>query len=266
MVNGTEMPMEVDTGAAVSVISKATKQRYFTHAPLCKSSLKLTTYSGESLQVLVVMSVVVSYNDQTVENLDLYVVDKEGPSLFGREWLYRIQLDWKSIMWTGANDNVSKLLHKYRDVFSSQLGLVKSSEASLELKPNTRPNFCRARGVPFALQPRVEEELSRLVEAGILEKVLKSEWASPIVAVPKTDGTLCICGDFKKTVNPFLCVDQHPLPNPEELFAAVTDGKQFTKLDLSQAYQQLRLDEQSRQITTTIPIEGYIGTSAYLSD
>ena len=128
-------------------------------------------------------------------------------------------------MWTGANDNVSKVLHKYRDFFSSQLGLVKSSEASLELKPNTRPNFCRARSrssSPFALQPRVEEELSRLVEAGILEKVLKSEWASPIVAVPKRDGTLHICGDFKKTVNPFLCVDQHPLPNPEDLFTAVT--------------------------------------------
>ena len=64
----------------MSVISKATKQRYFTHVPLCKSSLKLTTYSGESLQVLGVMSVVVSYNDQTVKNLDLYVMDKEGRS------------------------------------------------------------------------------------------------------------------------------------------------------------------------------------------
>lgn len=190
MVNGTEIPMEVDTGAAVTVISKATKQRYFKNAPLRKSSLKLTTYSGESLLVLGVMTGVVSYNGQTVDNLELYVVDKEGPSLFGREWLYRIQLDWNSIMWTGATDNVSKLIHKYHAVFSSQLGLVKSCEASLEVKSNTKPNFSRARGVPFALQPRIEQELRRLVEVGILEKIEKSDWASPIVAVPKRDGTL----------------------------------------------------------------------------
>ena len=90
-------------------------------------------------------------------------------------------------------------------------------------------------------------EIDRLEAAGILEKVEYSEWAAPIVPVPNKDGKLHICGDFEVTINPYLEVDQHPLPNPEEMFATLAGGKKFTKLDLSQAYQQLQLDESSRK-------------------
>ena len=45
-------------------------------------------------------------------------------------------------------------------------------------------------------------------------------------------------------------VDQYPLPKPEELFASLSGGKKFTKLDLSQAYQQIVLDDQSKDLVT----------------
>ena len=62
-----------------------------------------------------------------------------------------------------------------------------------------------------------------------------SEWATPIVAVPKPDGRVRLCGDFKVTVNQSLTVDQYPLPKVEDLLATLASGKQFTKLDLTQA-------------------------------
>ena len=65
------------------------------------------------------------------------------------------------------------------------------------------------------------------------------------MAVPKKDGKFRICGDYKVTVNQALSVDQYPLPKPEDLFATLAGGKVFTKLDLSQAYLQLQLDEKS---------------------
>ena len=52
------------------------------------------------------------------------------------------------------------------------------------------------------------------------------------------------------TVNQSLEVDQYPLPKPDELFASLAGGQKFTKLDLSQAYQQLLLDAESRQYVT----------------
>ena len=84
----------------------------------------------------------------------------------------------------------------------------------------------------------------------MLEKVRYSEWAAPIVPVVKPDKSIRICGDYKVTVSSVLEVDQHPLPNPEQLFVELSEGEKFTKLDLSQAYQQILLDEDSRQYVT----------------
>lgn len=68
--------------------------------------------------------------------------------------------------------------------------------------------------------------------------------------VPKKDGTIQICGDYKVTVNPSLAIDIHPIPTPQELFASLAGGQKFTKLDLSQAYQQLLLDDKSKELVT----------------
>ena len=75
-----------------------------------------------------------------------------------------------------------------------------SIQASLKLKEDVAPRFHRPRSLPFALKEPVEQELHRLEEAGILEKVSHSEWAAPIVPVPKKDGKVRLCGDYKVTV------------------------------------------------------------------
>ena len=77
-----------------------------------------------------------------------------------------------------------------------------------------------------------------------------SDWAAPIVVVPKGDGCLRVCGDYKVTVNPVLAVDKYPLPKPDDLMAQLAGGQKFSKLDLSQAYQQILLDENSRKFVT----------------
>ena len=97
--------------------------------------------------------------------------------------------------------------------------------------------------MPFALKPPIEKELDRLEAAGVLWKVNSSDWATPIVPVPKKDGQLCNCGDYKVTVNQALETKQYLLPKPEDLFATLVGDKKFTKLDLSHAYLQLPLDK-----------------------
>ena len=56
-----------------------------------------------------------------------------------------------------------------------------------------------------------------------------------------------ICGDFSVTVNPVSKLDRYPIPKIEDLFARLRNGKFYSKIDLSYAYQQLLLDDESKK-------------------
>ena len=85
----------------------------------------------------------------------------------------------------------------------------------------------RAGSAPYALRPVIEKDLICLEKMGAIEKVKYSDWATPIVPVPKPDGTVRVCSDFKITVNPMLHVDQHLISKAEDLFATLAGGKKF---------------------------------------
>jgi len=70
------------------------------------------------------------------------------------------------------------------------------------------------------------------------------------VPVVKKDRSVRICGDFKTTVNQACPTESYPLPRVDELFADLAGGKYFTKLDMSNAYLQLPLSDQSKQLVT----------------
>ena len=120
---------------------------------------------------------------------------------------------------------------------------MKGFKAKIFVDPDATPRFSKARSVPYAFWDKVEAELDRLVNVGILEP---ADWASPIVSVLKADKeSVCICGDFvKQTINPVSKLDRYPIPKVEDLFAKLSGGK---ALDLSQAYQQLLLDDDSKK-------------------
>ena len=192
----------------------------------------------------------VRYGSQMYEQLPLYVVEGVGPSLMGRDWLRAIRLDWESIARVSKTSNVEALLEQYQGVFTEGLSQMNTFEAVLQLKPGSEPRFLKARPVPFALKEAIGRELDRLEKEGIMQKVTTSNWATPVVPVPKGDGKLRLCGDYKTTVNPALEVDQYPLPKPEELFATLAGGKHFSKIDLTHAYQQMSLREDCRELVT----------------
>jgi hypothetical protein len=83
-----------------------------------------------------------------------------------------------------------------------------------------------------------------------LRPVQFSDWATPIVPVRKSDGGVQICGDYKITFNRAAKLERYPIPRIEELFASLSGGKTFSKLDLSHAYLQVPLDEQSQKYVT----------------
>ena len=65
-----------------------------------------------------------------------------------------------------------------------------------------------------------------------------------------------VCGDYKVTINPVLQVDQYPVPKADDLLATLAGGQKFSMLDLSQAYQQVLLEEDSHKYVTINVHEG----------
>eukprot|EP00795_Rhopilema_esculentum_P009037 gene9037-16680_t len=181
--------------------------------------------------------------------LPLVVVDGDKPALLGRNWLMEIKFDWNQLFVVNYGLG-EELVKKYKNVFDAQHGVIKGYKADLLLKKDAKPVFKKARPVPFSLKEIVEKELNRLTKDGIMAPVMHSDWASPIVVVQKTDGRGRICGDYKVSVNPVLDVDQYPLPNIEDIFATLSGGVYFSKLDFSNAYQKLELEEDAKDVLT----------------
>jgi hypothetical protein len=249
-INDHPRKMELDTGAGVTVIS----ERDF-KSKWQPTNMKLRSATGQRLYLAGEAMVKVKIGE-TTKNVKLYIAKGECPALFGRNWISEFYgKDWAE-RFTQVNlleieDQVQALCKKYDEtVFKPGLGKLKEIKASLKLKQNTQPKFCKPRPVPYAVKPKLEATLEKMVAEGNIEKVDYSEWATPIVAVVKPDGSVRVCGDYKVTVNPCLEVNQHPLPRIEDCFQAMNRGKKFTKLDLAQAYNQVPLEEVAKELTT----------------
>ena len=76
--------MEVDTGAAVSLMAQAIQEKLFPEAILKQSPTRLRTYTGESMKVIGELPVTATYGNES-KRLTLYIVPGNGPTLLGRE-------------------------------------------------------------------------------------------------------------------------------------------------------------------------------------
>ena len=249
MINNHPVPMELDMGASVSVISESTYNTVLKDTvPLESTDISLHTYMGEELPVLGVTTVAISYESQTTF-LPLVVVKGDRASLFGRNWLEHIKLNWLVIHKVSNNWEVDDLLQKHQQLFHEELGMLKGMEDKIHVPPNAQPHYFKPRPLAYSLKAKVEKELDWLQEAGVIRPVQFSDWAAPIVPIVKADGSIHICGDYNVTVNAVSKLDNYPLPRVDDLFTAMSGWKVFLKLDLTHAYQQVLLSEKLKKYT-----------------
>ena len=78
--------MEVDTGAAVSIISGAVFTSQFPQKHLSPAAITLKTYTREPMKVLREVEVSVQYDQQPPQQL-----------LLGHNWLHHLKLNWYHI-------------------------------------------------------------------------------------------------------------------------------------------------------------------------
>ena len=92
----------------------------------------------------------------------------------------------------------------------------------------------------------METEIQEMIDLGVLEQSV-SPYSSSVVLVPKKDGSVRCCIDFRK-LNKVTEFDAEPMPNME-VISRLSGHKYFTKIDLSESYWQVELTDESKPLT-----------------
>ena len=272
VMQGKRVDMELDTGAGVTIIDEHTYLRLCSRPKLQTCTTTLRSYSGDSIPVLGEFHTDVMYNGSVHRNLPVLVVKGSGPSLMGRNWLHLMKINWSEVhalrapaptpapARKAAQPTVDatqtsqpvrdRIKRKYAELFLPQLGELKGVRVHLDIDPSVRPKFCKARSIPYAYKAKVEEQLDTDIANGVLMPVKDSRWAAPIVPVVRPDGNIRVCANFKLTANTAVRMDRYPLPKTEDLLSTLRGQTIFSKLDLAQAYNQIAVHEDSREILT----------------
>jgi len=151
--------------------------------------------------------------------------------------------------------------------FTDKLGTYVGDPVHIPLKSDAVPVFLKARPVPIPRQIPVSRKLDELERLTAITKVHVSEWATPIVVVPKKGAPgeggsdvisddLRLCGDYRSTVNSAILVEPSTQDAPEQLFTKLAGASWFSRLDMRMAYTQLRLTEESSMVLTINTING----------
>ena len=253
--------MEVDSGATVAVIHRETFEKFWPNSEKLKpvNYLQLDAYTEEKVQILGVKDVAVEFNGRKAI-FPVFVVDRcKKRNLMGRHWFPALGISVAGLHSISDDLTIasnSTLLQHPALQDSSEYGQSQDPPVHLVVISTESPKYLRARPVPYAMEAGVVEEIESLVKLGVFKPTPFSKWATPVVVVPKRDGSIRLCGDYKATVNTVLKPDKCPLPTLEDLFVKLFGAKVFSKLDLDQAFTQLSVDDESAELLTLNTIKG----------
>ena len=110
--------------------------------------------------------------------------------------------------------HVLEMLRKHSSLWSGALGTIRATEHRIALEPGTKP----IRSMPYhkgpAMRGMVAKEVNKMLNAGVIEPA-STEWASPVVLVPKKDGSIRFCVDYRR-LNAKTAADSYPLPRMDD--------------------------------------------------
>ena len=274
LTNGTMVSHKVDTGAEVSLLLRVVYNRLHQKAELHPSAAKLLPYgAATALPVDGQCVCQVTQENGRARYLRFLVVPSQEEPLLGLgacEHLglvntvaaVREESDSSEPLLEGANvdDSVKiqsdPVARQFGDVFEG-LGCLQSCPYTIRLKDDARPHaIATPRRVPLPFHEKVKKELERMDSLGVIEEATgPSDWVSPMVVVPKKNGSVRICVDYTK-LNQSVKRERYLLPTADELFANVRGARYFSTLDASSGFWQVPLTKDSSHLTTFLTPHG----------
>ena len=243
LVDGKQVCFKLDTGAEATVMSEEVL-KLLGAVELKKPTKRLCGPDQKPLEVLGELQVNMSHKETTVVQ-PVFIIKQLKNNLLGLPAIKALNL---LAMMESVEDEIPT---KYSSLFTG-LGTFPETY-TIKLRPEAHPYaLFTPRNIPIPLRQKVQDELKRMESLGVISTVKEpTQWCAGVVVVPKKDGSVCICVDFRQ-LNESVLREVHPLPKVEDTLAQLHGAVMFSKVDANCGFWQVPLDDSSKPLTTFI--------------
>ena len=175
----------------------------------------------------------------------------DRPDVDGMLWKQEVDL---AHLMPQEREKVLAMLSKHRTMWDGRLGQVHSTAHRIQLIPGAKPAYSQPYRAGTKAREAESSEIHRMLRAGVIEPAT-SEWASPVVLVPKPDGSMRFCIDYRR-LNTVTVRDSYPLPRMDECIDSLGDARVFSTLDCNSGYWQIPVSPADKEKTTFTSHEG----------
>jgi len=256
-INGATIHVIADTGAGVNLLDEIDFDKIRPKPEIKESDIKLFPYkSTKPVPVLGQFDANITSKTSSVTST-VYVIPRDTAGFGGSllSWRSAVELNLVKIVQdisaAGSTSTIQALVEEHANLFEG-IGKLKDFQVKLHIDETVPAVAQPHRRIPFHLRQKVEEQLDRDEELGIIEKVEgPTPWVSPVVIVskPKNPEKVRVCVDMR-CANQAIRRERHITPTVDDIISDLNGDTVFTKLDLNQGYNQLELAPESRYITT----------------
>ena len=252
-----------DSGSAATLIAEDLVKRYNIPTISVHNSKRFTGIDGKTLPVSGRANLAIKTSTAIVHTSSVISPVISNELLIGYGDLKRLKvlpqtfpINLCSAESTDFTEIKNKFMLDYSTVLSDDLPEASVSGDKMHIHlvsdADIRPiRITTARQVPLHWRDKAERAIHKLTSSGVLVEVNEPcNWCSPGMFVAKSDGELRLVVDFTQ-LNKFVKRPHHGFPSSTEIVSGLdSDSKYFAKLDATQGYHQIPLDEDSSKLTT----------------
>ena len=236
-INSTAISVLADSGASTNIISQEDFSKIDPTPKLRQATCKIFSYaSSKPLETVGVFDAVIQAPNGLSCKSKVNVIKQTRTPILGWPVCQNLEilkptqhvnhLNWRTS---------SSVVKQYPEVFSNKIRKLKDVEISLHIDKTVRPVAQPHRRIPFQLRGKVEKELERLQDLGIIRKAEgPTPWISPIVVIPKGNYEIRICID-NRCANKAIQRERHITPTLDDLVNDLNGAMMFSKIDLKMA-------------------------------
>ena len=251
-----------DTGSATTLLASDVAERHGIKPSGPAPSTKYVNVSGDTVPVTGTATIQLSSGSHTTTTKAIISPTITNEIIIGRGDLQKLGIisplfpkPIYVITQKHYDQLKNRLIRCYPKVITDDLpdGAMQGCVMKIHLTPGEKKQFriTTARQVPLHWKDKAERIVNKLLrEKVIARQVDPTEWCAPGFFVVKKNGDLRLVVDYTQ-LNKHVRRPIHTFPSTQEILAGLDpESRVFAKLDATQGYHQIPLEEESSKLTT----------------